>query len=717
MRLVAMSAGQTLSFPLRQGSTLIGRHSACHICIPSKTLSRRHCQCYVDGTSATLRDLGSSHGTFVNGQRVERADLHHGDVVSLGGFELRFDSEGAAPAYGHGAGAAEDIVVTAAPTGAEMPGGPPPGAAPGGQGPTQPLGEDLPPPAPTDFPESPSGDETPADQSFMPAPYVPRQETVLGGGGAGQPQLVVREGRWFLRDPRTGREVEIAPTGGGAAAAAAPAAALRRPNTRLLVTVIAIAAVVVITFAAVILRRKGPVDDRPRVSDAVWAQIVDPGVDELKKGNYAQALAQFKLASGKRPDLEPARLLTQYALLLQAAAGDFPKLDRNEARRYLESVENTRCPSDKAIAFAREQREWIDRESVALGLLDQAKARLANAGDSEDVLLEVRASLEQIPQERYAAKLAKQLAADINKSIAASRLGRAEREKAQLKWAEAVTEYLGAIPFIEDSALKAQVNKQIEECRRYAVESGLMRQAQDAIRDKNYSGAEDALRRIQPGYYYGRAQSLLAEIKRMRAADAAAALRQRILALYTSGAGLEADKLARDNKLDEFAYIGERVKRIEELLAAGKKAEDDHQYPEAESKYQDAIAVESDTNNDYNRRAQRLLDALKARYSEIAKEFSAKVFPLVNKDPLQARKWAEESLKYDAANKRAKDGLDHLERQAKLLLNDGIRHAAEKRFYNAKGTLEKARDSAPPGTTLYQRIVQELQKVLDQLHE
>jgi hypothetical protein len=715
MRLVATSAGQTLSFPLRQGSTLIGRHSSCHVCIPSKTLSRRLCQCYVDGPNVTLRDLGSSHGTFVNGRRVERADLRHGDVLSLGGFELRFDAEGAVPTYGHGAGAAEDIVVTAEPTGVVMPGGPLPGAAPTGQGPTQPLDAELPPAAPTDAPASPGGEDTPADQSFMPVAYTPQRETVLGGG-ADQPQLVVREGRWFLRDPRSGREVEIAPAG-GAGAVAAPAAALRRPNVRLLITVVAIAAIVVITFAVAILRPARRNTEMPKISDRAWAELVDAGLDVLKKGDYAKALDQFKLAFSKRSELEPARLLTQYALLLQTAAGDFAKLDKNEAKRYLESIENTRCPSDKAIAFAREQRVWIDKEWVSMGVIDGAKAKLAAAGENEELLIEVRSDLQQIPADRFAAKLAAAMIADIHKTIATNRLRRAEREKAQLKWAEAVAEYLAALPFIEDAALKARINKEVEDCRRYAQEAQAIRQAHDAITAKNYGTARSLLAAIKAGHYYQDAQRMLADIQRLEKDEALQAVRQQILKQYKEGAGEQAAKLAEDHKLQEFSYIRERIKRIEDLLAEGRKAEEDHLYREAEDKYQEAVGVEADPENEYRRRAERALKALKDRYPEIAAEFAAKVFPLVNKDPLQARKHAEEALKYDANNKRAKDGLDHLERQAKLLHNDGIRAAAEKKFHTAKDILKKALDSAPPGSPLYQRIAQELQKVLDQIGE
>jgi len=716
MRLVATSGGQTLSFPLRQGSTIIGRHSSCHICIPARTISRRHCQCYVDGATVTLRDLGSSHGTFVNGQRIERVELHHGDVISIGGVDLRFDAEGAAPAYGHGAAAADDSVVaaegphaaaTAAPPG-QAPGpspgqaaAPPPGAAP-------PYDQEA-PPAPTDFPEQPQGDETPVDQSFMPAPYVPRQETVMGGGAPGQPQLVVREGRWFLRDPLTGREVEIAPRG---AEGTIPPSAGRRPNTRLLVTVIAIAVVVVVTFAAVILRPK-PKTPVSRVPAAVLAADIEKGVALLKEGDYAKARAMFNSAARKSRAYETGRLLSQYTLLLEAAGGDFMKLNRAEARRYLESIESSRSPTDMAIAFAREQRDWIDRESVGLGLLEAAKAELDKAGDSEEALLEARNKFYQIPQDRSAAKQAARYIREINQRIADARLARAERKKAQLQWADAITQYQDALPFIEDPALKAKVAKEMEDCRRYAHEAEIVRQAQDAINAKNYAGARDALKAIKPGYYYQTAQRLLADIERLEKAEAREAIRQQIEALYRSGAGPQAVELARKHNFPEFAYIAERYKKIEQLLAKGKKAEDERRYREAEDAYQEAAGVEPDAENDYRRRAERLLKAIKNRYPQISIEFSDSGYRKIDKDPAGARKDFDQALLYDPNNQRAKKGLAHLDRQANLGYSQGRAYVMAGKPAHAKPVFERARDCAEPGSKIYQLIVQELEKLRD----
>ena len=43
----------------------------------------------------TIRDLQSHNGTYVNGQRVEGTELRNGDEIKIGGYQIRFLSQGA----------------------------------------------------------------------------------------------------------------------------------------------------------------------------------------------------------------------------------------------------------------------------------------------------------------------------------------------------------------------------------------------------------------------------------------------------------------------------------------------------------------------------------------------------------------------------------------------------------------------------------------------
>jgi pSer/pThr/pTyr-binding forkhead associated (FHA) protein len=80
---------ETREWALVEGSNIVGRESGCSICIDSPTLSRRHACVVIDGDGATLEDLGSKNGTYLNRRRVTRpVDLNDGDRVQVGSAEM-----------------------------------------------------------------------------------------------------------------------------------------------------------------------------------------------------------------------------------------------------------------------------------------------------------------------------------------------------------------------------------------------------------------------------------------------------------------------------------------------------------------------------------------------------------------------------------------------------------------------------------------------------
>ena len=89
------SDGKQQPIPLKAGKVIIGRQDDCQVRIPSAQISRHHCELVAGGSGVRIRDLGSSNGTFVNGQKVEDADLNPGDVVAVGSmlFVVRIDGE------------------------------------------------------------------------------------------------------------------------------------------------------------------------------------------------------------------------------------------------------------------------------------------------------------------------------------------------------------------------------------------------------------------------------------------------------------------------------------------------------------------------------------------------------------------------------------------------------------------------------------------------
>jgi adenylate cyclase len=78
------------TFELRSGSTLVvGRAPNSDIPVIDPTISRRHAEVECGDAGVTIRDLGSSNGTFVNGTRVDASTVSLGDVVTFGKVAFR----------------------------------------------------------------------------------------------------------------------------------------------------------------------------------------------------------------------------------------------------------------------------------------------------------------------------------------------------------------------------------------------------------------------------------------------------------------------------------------------------------------------------------------------------------------------------------------------------------------------------------------------------
>ena len=76
--------GRIFSFA-QHDSFLIGRNPDAHLCLPDdRYFSRNHCLLEMNPPHSFLRDLGSTNGTFLNGQRVKDASLKNGDRIQCG---------------------------------------------------------------------------------------------------------------------------------------------------------------------------------------------------------------------------------------------------------------------------------------------------------------------------------------------------------------------------------------------------------------------------------------------------------------------------------------------------------------------------------------------------------------------------------------------------------------------------------------------------------
>ena len=78
---------------LSQAVVSLGRRLDNHIILDDGRVSRAHAQLRLRFGRYVIYDLGSTGGTFVNGQRVQECVLRPGDVISLGGVPLIYGDD------------------------------------------------------------------------------------------------------------------------------------------------------------------------------------------------------------------------------------------------------------------------------------------------------------------------------------------------------------------------------------------------------------------------------------------------------------------------------------------------------------------------------------------------------------------------------------------------------------------------------------------------
>ena len=98
-RLVLLSEGLTgRTYELKTDKTTVGRVSDNAFEIPEASVSSHHAELTLRGNDLLVKDLGSTNGTFINGEKIEEAVLKPGQILRVGMIEMRLESGDAASA-------------------------------------------------------------------------------------------------------------------------------------------------------------------------------------------------------------------------------------------------------------------------------------------------------------------------------------------------------------------------------------------------------------------------------------------------------------------------------------------------------------------------------------------------------------------------------------------------------------------------------------------
>lgn len=77
--------------PIDQILVVVGRHTGCDVRLESARVSRRHCCIGLDREGVLIRDLGSTNGTRINGQRIETGLLRPGNELVIAHLRYRLE--------------------------------------------------------------------------------------------------------------------------------------------------------------------------------------------------------------------------------------------------------------------------------------------------------------------------------------------------------------------------------------------------------------------------------------------------------------------------------------------------------------------------------------------------------------------------------------------------------------------------------------------------
>src|SRR5271166_4379252 len=88
-QLIPLDGGDAIE--IVKDMTVVGRKEDCDLRLDHKSVSKQHCVIVKTDGLLLLRDLGSTNGTRVNGQRVRRAALLPNDQINIASLAYRVE--------------------------------------------------------------------------------------------------------------------------------------------------------------------------------------------------------------------------------------------------------------------------------------------------------------------------------------------------------------------------------------------------------------------------------------------------------------------------------------------------------------------------------------------------------------------------------------------------------------------------------------------------
>ncbi|MDA1137907.1 MAG: FHA domain-containing protein [Planctomycetota bacterium] len=681
MRLVCYIDGEKQIYPLKEGTVSIGRSKDCGLVIPTKGVSREHAEITVKGNEIIIRDLHSSNGIFVNEQKVKEISLADGDLIGLGKFKITFEGGGAE---------SDATMVDATPVDNDRPVrfDDVSTEETDKNAPQEELGfvEDRPP----------KQEDTPVDQRFVPVKY---EEPAQTGALAVGPQLVQKDGKWYLKDPTTGREVEIVPkhqTGAAEEGDPVQAEALPAQRSPLKLVIAGVGALVILLVCASILLKPPPPKQGPRPPDKMeFIAAVDEGVSLLERNDYESAKKIFLRAHGWKPEYSIGKVLADVTDKLEAGSSDPLSYDWDTLFTNFNELKNSVYSTSKVEAFAKIKQEWVLTEKKFQAVVSRGLDQLKR-NDPEAAL----DTLQKVPKASPSYLRAKDPIVQAKASCAAKYEALAKNDISTRTWETAIQNYEKADQFTDEPDT---FSRQLDDIRKWQTHSTFLEEAKEKQVKDELAAAMTLLAKVDATSPYRPESDALKETVQeelnRRSKDKHL---NKVLDLYTAGNGEAALELMEEENVGLDEPTKAKIRRVVMAMQQAEQLFKEKEYEKARSKWEEVTTIEPDTENGYNKQAVQKLDDFENKRRDFAAEYERMAEQaLKDGDFSKARDLFTLAQRDDPEGRLGKRGLEDLRSRAQKAYQDGLVLENRKETKEAIAAFKQALIYAEPGTRHY----------------
>jgi len=663
MKFILNDGTQQHPFEIPPGVTIIGRDSSCTLRLKSTKVSRRHMECVCENGSVRIRDLGSSNGTIVNGRKIAApVVLQDGDVVRLGGFQLVYQAaDGAVPP--------QQQVIDAEIV--SQPGMPGAGFAP----PTEPAAAQ---------PGYPEDKVTPPDGTYLPEIYK---------ADAGQPMLTQRDGRWFLRDPRTNREIEIVPK-----SAAQPEEKHKKLGTFAIIGGATVLCVVLVLMA-IFGPRDGNDIPKNKFSDVEYNEIVGKAIKDYGAGKAQPALAALAEIHADRPDKKVAGTLRDVIQMLEKAGNDMANVDFNSLDTLLKDLDDRA----QTATLKAQVESWRARMLFIQGEI----ALLTKARDLEAKAEFVKAfeTAAQLRADSPVRKSNEPYIRLLQDKCRQHYVAQAVRAKAEYRWDDAIGHYEQAIKYAPSVNHMQEIIAEQKVCAQEKVNTEYLNEAQARFEAKEYADAIAAIQRVdEKSLSYEQAQLLKARVQEAQGVD-------NVKSLYLSGRARDAIDYVAAHKVESMYGLRDRAEKVLQAFDEARKLDEQPgSRSEASTAYKRVLDLEPDENNYYHKYAKKRSDELDADKPAWAQDYMRKAFEAFDKEDIAScRRFIE--LAQEISPAAGLELLQKLDTEARTSFFKGLGLKGKGDNLEACILFKRAKNYARAGSDIYTKAASELNEL------